>query len=245
MKERLQKLISSAGYGSRRWAERLIEQGRVEVNNKTASIGYKCTIKDKVKIDGRVIDLGRYNEEQTRVLILNKQAGVICSNKDKDGRKSVYDLLPEDSRWVMVGRLDLNTSGLLLFTNNGNLANKLMHPSSQIDREYAVRVLGKVEKDDLKKLTDGLELEDGFAKFNSVTLAGGEGANRWYKVVLKEGRKREVRRLWESLGFKVSRLIRVRFGEIRLPESLRANQFEYLKPGQVNLLLKSANLNSK
>ncbi len=242
MSDRLQKLIASAGYGSRRWAERLIDQGRIEVNNKTAKIGDKAKINDKVKIDGRKIDLARYKEEETKVIILNKQAGVICSNKDSEGRKSVYELLPKGSRWVMVGRLDLNTSGLLLFTNNGTLANKLMHPSSEIDREYAVRVLGKVDKDDIARLTKGLELEDGFAKFNRVTLAGGEGANRWYKVVLREGKKREVRRLWEALGFKVSRLIRVRFGEIRLPESLRANQFEYLKPGQVNLLLRDAKL---
>ncbi len=240
--ERLQKLIANAGYGSRRWAERLIEQGRIEVNNKVANIGDKCNVTDKVKIDGRKIDLERYQEEETKVLILNKQAGVICSNKDEEGRKSVYDLLPKESRWVMVGRLDLNTSGLLLFTNNGDLANKLMHPSSEIDREYAVRVLGQVENEDIQQLTNGIELEDGFAQFNRVTIGGGSGANRWYKVVLKEGRKREVRRLWEALGFKVSRLIRIRFGEIRLPDSLKANHYDYLKPGQVKLLLDSVNL---
>jgi 23S rRNA pseudouridine2605 synthase len=240
--ERLQKLIATAGYGSRRWAERLIEQGRIEVNNKTASIGDKAQITDTVKIDGRKIDLARYQEEETKVIILNKQAGVICSNKDDEGRKSVFDLLPKESRWVMVGRLDLNTSGLLLFTNNGELANKLMHPSSEIDREYAVRVLGKVEQEDLQQLIEGIELDDGFAKFSRVSVGGGQGANRWYKVVLKEGRKREVRRLWESLGFKVSRLIRIRFGEIRLPDNLRANQVDILKPGQVKLLLDAVNL---
>jgi 23S rRNA pseudouridine2605 synthase len=240
--DRLQKLIATAGYGSRRWAERLIEQGRIEVNNKTASIGDKAQITDTVKIDGRKIDLARYQEEETKVIILNKQAGVICSNKDEEGRKRVFDLLPKESRWVMVGRLDLNTSGLLLFTNNGNLANKLMHPSSEIDREYAVRVLGKVEQEDLRQLTDGIELDDGFAKFSRVSVGGGQGANRWYKVVLKEGRKREVRRLWEALGFKVSRLIRIRFGEIRLPDNLRANQIDTLKPGQVKLLLDAVNL---
>jgi 23S rRNA pseudouridine2605 synthase len=237
MPERLQKLIASAGYGSRRWAERLIEQGRVEVNNKTASIGDKAEITDRAKIDGRKIDLSRYLQQQTKVIILNKQAGVICSNSDDKGRKSVYSLLPKESRWVMVGRLDLNTSGLLLFTNNGDLANKLMHPSSQIDREYAVRVLGQVENEDLKKFTQGVELDDGFAKFNQITLGGGQGANRWYKVVLKEGRKREVRRLWEALGFKVSRLIRIRFGDIHLPDNLRANQYDYLKSKQVKLLI--------
>lgn len=237
MADRLQKLIASAGYGSRRWAERLIKQGRIEVNNKTASIGDKAEITDRAKIDGRTIDLSRYIQQQTKVIILNKQAGVICSNSDDKGRKSVYSLLPKESHWVMVGRLDLNTSGLLLFTNNGDLANKLMHPSSQIDREYAVRVLGQVENEDLKKLTQGVDLDDGLAKFNQITLGGGQGANRWYKVVLKEGRKREVRRLWEALGFKVSRLIRIRFGEIRLPDNLRANQYEYLKSRQVKLLI--------
>ena len=242
MSDRIQKLIANAGYGSRRWAERLIEQGRISINNQEAKLGDKAIITDKVTIDGRLIDLGRYSEEETKVLILNKQAGVICSNKDEEGRQSVFEFLPDNTRWVMVGRLDLNTSGLLLFTNNGDLANKLMHPSSEIDREYAVRVLGKVEDDHIKKLTNGIELEDGFAKFHRVTLGGGEGANRWYHVVVREGRKREVRRLWEELDFKVSRLIRTRFSDIRLPEKLRANQSEYLKPKQVQALLKSVDL---
>ena len=242
MSERIQKLIANAGYGSRRWAERLIEQCRISINKKPAKLGDKAIITDKVTIDGRLIDLGRFSEEETKVLILNKQAGVICSNKDEEGRKSVFEFLPDNTRWVMVGRLDLNTSGLLLFTNNGELANKLMHPSSQIDREYAVRVLGKVEDEHIKMLTNGIDLDDGFAKFHRVTIGGGEGANRWYHVVLREGRKREVRRLWEALGFNVSRLIRTRFSDIRLPEKLRANQSEYLKPKQVQALLKSVNL---
>ena len=242
MSDRIQKLIANAGYGSRRWAERLIEQGRISINNQEAKLGDKAKISDKVTIDGRLIDLGRYAEEETKVLILNKQAGVICSKKDEEGRQSVFEFLPDNTRWVMVGHLDLNTSGLLLFTNNGDLANKLMHPSSEIDREYAVRVLGKVEDEHIKKLTNGIELEDGFAKFHRVTLGGGEGANRWYHVVVREGRKREVRRLWEALDFKVSRLIRTRFSDIRLPEKLRANQSEYLKPKQVQALLKSVDL---
>jgi len=242
MSERLQKLIANAGYGSRRWAERLIEQGRVSLNNRDVKLGDKALINDKVRIDGKLIDLKRYAETETKVLILNKQAGFICSTKDVEGRKSVFDLLPENSRWIMVGRLDLNSSGLLLFTNNGELANKLMHPSSQIDREYAVRVLGKVKEEHIQKLTNGVELEDGFAKFHKVTEGGGEGANRWYRVVIREGRKREVRRLWEFLNFKVSRLIRTRFGDIRLPDNLRSNQSEYLKPKQVQALLNSVNL---
>ena len=242
MSDRIQKLIANAGYGSRRWAERLIEQGRISINNQVAKLGDKAIIADKVTIDGRLINLGKYSEEETKVLILNKQAGIICSNKDEEGRKSVFEFLPDNTRWVMVGRLDLNSSGLLLFTNNGDLANKLMHPSSEIDREYAVRVLGKVEDEHIKKLTNGIELEDGFAKFHRVTIGGGEGANRWYHVVVREGRKREVRRLWEALDFKVSRLIRTRFSDIRLPEKLRANQSEYLKPKQVQALLKSVDL---
>ena len=242
MSERIQKLIANAGYGSRRWAERLIEQGRVSLNNHDVKLGDKAVINDKVRIDGKLIDLKRYAETETKVLILNKQAGFICSTKDTEGRKSVFDLLPENSRWIMVGRLDLNTSGLLLFTNNGELANKLMHPSAQIDREYAVRVLGKVKEEHIKKLTNGVELEDGFAKFHKVTQGGGEGANRWYRVVIREGRKREVRRLWEFFDFKVSRLIRIRFGDIRLPDKLRSNQSEYLKPNQVQALLNSVNL---
>jgi len=242
MSQRLQKLIANAGYGSRRWAERLIEQGRISINNKEAMLGDKATIADKVTIDGRFIDLKRYSEEETKVLMLNKQAGVICSNKDEEGRKSVFDFLPENTRWVMVGRLDLNSAGLLLFTNNGELANKLMHPSSEIDREYAVRVLGRVSDEDIKQLISGIELEDGFAKFHKVTLGGGDGANRWYHVVVREGRKREVRRLWEALDFKVSRLIRTRFSDIRMPDNLRANQSELLKPKQVQALLNAVKL---
>ena len=242
MSERLQKLIANAGYGSRRWAERLIEQGRVSINNHEVKLGDKAVLDDKIRIDGKLINLKRYAETETKVLILNKQAGFICSTKDAEGRKNVFDLLPKDRRWVMVGRLDLNTSGLLLFTNNGELANKLMHPSSQIDREYAVRVLGEVKEEHIKKLINGVELEDGFAKFHKITKGGGEGANRWYRVVIREGRKREVRRLWESLDFKVSRLIRIRFGDIRLPDKLKSNHSEYLKPKQVQTLLNSVNL---
>ena len=242
MSQRLQKMIANAGYGSRRWAEKLIEQGRVRLNSKKAQIGDKGTLDDQIRIDGQLINLKRFVEDETKVLILNKQAGVICSTKDEKGRKSVFELLPKNTRWIMVGRLDLNTSGLLLFTNNGELANRLMHPSSEVDREYAVRVLGKVDKEDINKLTSGIRLEDGVAKFHKLTMGGGAGANRWYRVVLREGKRREVRRLWEALGFTVSRLIRIRFGDIRLPESLRANQSEYLKPKQVKALLNSVNI---
>ena len=240
--ERLQKLIANAGYGSRRGVEKLIEQGRVVLNNKTAQLGDKASVVDRVQIDGKKIDLSRYQQDKTQILILNKPSGVVCSKADDKGRKSIFDALPSNTRWVMVGRLDINTSGLLLFTNNGELAHRLMHPSSQIDREYSVRVLGKLDDAAMKKLTQGVELEDGMAKFLKIRPGGGEGANRWYKVVLREGRKREVRRLFEALGLKVSRLIRIRFGDIRLKSELKSNQFEYLKPTQVSAVLKSVGL---
>jgi 23S rRNA pseudouridine2605 synthase len=234
--ERIQKLIANAGYTSRRQAERLIEQQRITLNNKVAILGDKATLDDTITIDGRKLNLDRYSVDQVRVIMLNKQAGYICSKKDEKGRKSVFDLLSKDTRWVMVGRLDLNTSGLLFFTNSGDLAHKLMHPSSEVEREYSVRVLGEVLPEHLKQLTTGIELEDGFAKFDKVSFVGGEGANSWYKVILKEGRNREVRRMWEHLGFQVSRLIRTGFAGFALPGNLRANQLLELKPHQVQRL---------
>lgn len=234
--ERIQKLIANAGYGSRRWAERLIEQERITINGKQAILGDKCTMEDSITIDGRQINLLRYLEDEVKVIMMNKQAGYICSKKDDKGRKSVFSLLPKHSRWVMVGRLDLNTSGLLLFTNNGDLAHKLMHPSTGIEREYSVRVFGEVLPEHLTQLTTGVTLEDGFAKFKKITFAGGEGTNSWYKVILTEGRNREVRRLWEYLGFKVSRLIRTNFAGLSLPSNLRANQLLELKTSQIKTL---------
>ncbi len=167
-----------------------LSRAEYQLTKNQQSLGDKAIITDKVTIDGRLIDLGRFSEEETKVLILNKQAGVICSNKDEEGRKSVFEFLPDNTRWVMVGRLDLNTSGLLLFTNNGELANKLMHPSSQIDREYAVRVLGKVEDEHIKMLTNGIDLEDGFAKFHRVTIGGGEGCQSLVSRSLERGKKK-------------------------------------------------------
>ena len=247
MQERIQKLIANAGYGSRRWAERLIEQQRITLNNKTASLGDKATIDDLITIDGRKINLKRYFEDETKVIILNKQAGFICSTSDEKNRDTVFSLLPENTRWIMVGRLDINTSGLLMFTNSGDLAHKLMHPSSEIEREYSVRVLGNVLPEHITQLKNGLKLEDGFAKFKKIEFAGGEGANSWYKVVITEGRNREVRRMWEQLGFKISRLIRIRFGDISLPSSLRANQILELRPQQIKSLekFKNSNLDTK
>jgi len=242
MSERLQKLIANSGYGSRRWAEDLIKQGKITLNNKTANLGDKADITDKVSINGNIINLRRYSQQQITVIIINKKSGYICSKKDTEGRQSVFELLPKNNRWVAVGRLDINTSGLLMFTNNGELANKLMHPSNQIDREYAVRVLGEVTNNDITKLLKGVNLEDGFAKVYQIKKMRGTGANSWYSVVIREGRKREVRRIWEHLGFKVSRLIRIRFGDVILPTNLRANKFIYLKPKQVDNLLQSVKM---
>ncbi len=245
MKHKLHKLMAQAGYGSRRSAETMIKNNRVVVNNKIAQIGIKVSVEDSVILDGRKINLSRYLEDKTRVLILNKQAGIICSNKDDKGRKTVFKLLPKGCRWIMVGRLDINTSGLLLFTNNGELARRLMHPSFAIVREYLVRVLGKIEKTHTDKLLSGVKLVDGISSFDKVNFIGGGNANSWYKVSLTRGKNREVRRLWESLGFKVSRLIRVRYGSIILPNNMRAKQIDYLSTKQVNSLLKSVGIFEK
>ncbi len=242
MKQKLHKLMAQAGYGSRRSAETMIKNNRVVVNNKLAEVGLRVSVEDSVILDGRKINLSRYLNDETRVLILNKQAGIICSNKDDKGRKTVFKLLPKDCRWIMVGRLDINTSGLLLFTNNGELARRLMHPSFTIIREYLVRVLGKVEQTHIDKLLQGIELQDGVANFDKVKFVGGSGANSWYRVSLTEGKNREVRRLWESLEFRVSRLIRVRYGDIILPDNMRAKQMDYLSTKQIKLLLKSVGI---
>lgn len=240
--ERIQKLIAKSTSFSRRKVEELIKAGRITLNNAPAQLGDKATPDDKITIDGKVINLHKFQNEQTRVLLLNKKVGYVCSKKDDKNRPSVFELLPKDDNWIMVGRLDINTSGLLLFTNSGDLAHKLMHPSSNIDREYAVRILGKVRNEDLSKLQQGVQLEEGIAKFKRILFIGGEGANTWYQVVIGEGRNREVRRLWGALGFQVSRLIRTRFADIRLPKELRANEIIELKPGQVNNLKARVNL---
>ena len=234
-KQRLQKLLADAGYFSRRSAEAAIRQGRVRINQNTAHIGDKAYIDDAVFLDGRCLDLKR-NSADIEVIAMNKAAGLICSRKDPQKRRSVFTLLPKGKRWVMVGRLDINTSGLLLFTTNGELANRLMHPSYQVEREYAVRVLGEVTEQHLQKLTQGIRFTDGLIRFVRIKPAGGSGANRWYHVVLKDGKNRAVRRLWEALGFRVSRLIRIRYGEITLPLKLRANQTIPLNEKQIRKL---------
>lgn len=242
--ERIQKILARAGYGSRRQIERWIEQGEVLVNGKPATLGQKMTAQDDVLLRGQKLRLAGRLQGDNKVLLYHKRVGEICTRDDPEGRKTVFESLPEirPGRWVSIGRLDINTDGLLLFTNDGELANKLMHPSSEIEREYAVRVLGEVTEDMLRQMQKGVMLEDGLAHFDNIRFAGGEGANQWYHVTLKEGRNREVRRLWESQGLTVSRLRRVRFGNISLERSLRAGQYEELSIKRMHKLYESVGL---
>lgn len=220
MSERIQKLLALAGQGSRREIERWIEDGRIKVNGELAKLGDKASPRDEIKVDGKVVNLEGVGRTR-RILVYNKPLGEVCTRNDPEGRPTVFDKLPKvkNERWVNVGRLDVNTSGLLIFTTDGELANKLMHPSSGIDREYAVRVRGDVDDAMIERLKQGVMLEDGPANFTDVQFFDGEGQNKWFHVVIMEGRNREVRRLWESQGVTVSRLKRVRYGCVFLPKS--------------------------
>lgn len=244
MKERIQKILSRAGYGSRREIERWIEAGEILVNGQKADPGQAIDEHDQVTLRGQRLHLGARLQATPKVLIYNKPAGQVCTQHDPEGRPTVFDDLPpiRAGRWIMIGRLDINTDGLLLFTTDGELANKLMHPSSEVEREYACRVLGKVDEEMLARLQEGVELEDGKAAFLRIHDAGGEGANHWYHVVLAEGRNREVRRLWESQGVKVSRLIRVRYGNIELPRYLRTGHHKELEVKNMRKLYESVGL---
>ena len=236
MDTRINKALSQAGVGSRREVERFIIAGRVTVNGKPAELGQRVGPTDRLVFDGKPIELG--GRAPRRALIYNKPLGELCTRKDPEGRPTVFDSLPplREGRWISVGRLDVNTGGLLIFTTDGDLAHRLMHPSNEFEREYAVRVLGNVTPAMLEKLTTGVRLEDGMASFHSVTEGGGEGANRWYRCVLAEGRQREVRRLWQALGLKVSRLLRIRFGSVRLPRDLRPGELREMPEEQIAAL---------
>lgn len=228
MAERIQKILSRAGYGSRREIERWVNAGEIMVNGVTATSGQAIDENDKVVLRGQVLKLAAKLNAKPQVILYHKKVGEICSRNDPEGRPTVFDSLPKLSsgRWIQVGRLDINTDGLMLFTTDGELANRLMHPSYEIEREYASRILGDVTDDMLNRLSEGVMLDDGEAKFKSIKFVGGEGANKWYHVVLNEGRNREVRRLWESQEVVVSRLRRVRYGHIELKRSLRAGSYE-------------------
>ncbi|OBS10458.1 pseudouridine synthase [Acidihalobacter prosperus] len=240
--ERLQKLLARAGLGSRREIETWIAAGEITVNGEVATLGTRATADDRIARQGRLLSLARRVARPTQTLAYFKPEGEVSTRSDPEGRPSVYANLPR-GRWVGVGRLDINTSGLLLFTSDGELAHKLMHPSSGIEREYAVRVRGEVSEAQIARLREGVELEDGHAGFDEVIDAGGSGgSNHWFHVVIREGRKREVRRLWEAVGLAVSRLIRVRYGPIQLGRSLRAGRWRMLEEQELRDLYQAAGL---
>jgi 23S rRNA pseudouridine2605 synthase len=238
--ERLQKVLAQAGIGSRREMEEWIAAGRISVNGVTAKVGQSVVPTDKVKIGGRLVNLRFTTSKTPRVVMYHKPEGEIVSRDDPEGRPSVFTALPRirSGRWVAVGRLDFNTSGLLLFTTSGELANQLTHPSSELVRVYAVRVLGELTLDAQKLLLEGIQLEDGPANFASLEDAGGEGANHWYRVSLYEGRNREVRRMFEAVNCTVSRLIRVRYGPFALPPQLKRGRVHELAENEVKAFLK-------
>ncbi|MEF8793795.1 pseudouridine synthase [Thiohalorhabdus sp.] len=234
MAERLQKALARAGLASRRQADRWVEQGRVTVNGRTAVPGTRINPGDRIALDGEPLDLPNLSSP-TLVLAYHKPEGELSSRRDSEGRPTVFGRLPEleDCRWIQVGRLDLNSSGLLLFTNDGDLANALMHPSREVEREYRVRVRGRPDAAILDRLRQGITLEDGPAHFDSVEILPGKGKNAQLRVVLGEGRKREVRRLLEAVGHPVSRLLRVRYGPVTLPRDLKPGQWRELSSDEV------------
>ncbi|NIR27794.1 MAG: pseudouridine synthase [Gammaproteobacteria bacterium] len=242
--EKLQKVLARAGLGSRRALEQWIAQGRVTVNGERAELGTRVRLSDVVCVDGRRVRLPPAHPARSRVLLYHKPVGEVCTRRDPEGRPTVFARLPrlKGGRWIPVGRLDVNTSGLLLFTDDGALAHRLMHPSTGFDREYAVRVFGEVTPEILERLRRGVMLDDGAAHFDDIVFVGGEGTNQWYHVALSEGRKREVRRLWESQGLRVSRLIRVRYGPVQLPPHLRRGDWEELPESEVQWLRSVAGL---
>ena len=236
--ERLHKLLANSGIGSRREMEALIAAGRIHVNGEPAHLGQTVSPGDRIKVNGKLVQL-RFSDRLPRIILYHKPEGEIVSRNDPEHRPNVFTSLPRMSvgRWVAVGRLDFNTSGLLLLSTSGDLANRLMHPRYQLVREYAVRILGDLPDDARQRLLDGVELDDGLAKFASFQEAGGEGANRWFRVSLFEGRNREVRRMFEAVGVVVSRLIRVRYGPFVLPPSLKRGQVYELTEADVKKLM--------
>ena len=234
--QRLQKVLANAKIGSRREIESMISAGKISVNGKLAILGTKVSEQDVIKVNNKIVRLNKSHQHE--LLLYHKKVGEICTRSDPENRKTVFANLPKpkSGRWISVGRLDINTSGLMIFTTDGNLANKLMHPSSQVDREYAVRIFGKASDEQLQQLKAGVAIEGGIAKFSDIVVAGGTGANNWYHVVLRQGKNREIRKAWEFLGLPVSRLIRVRFGPFELAK-LRAGKCLTLSKSDEQFLL--------
>lgn len=247
MSEKLQKVLARCGVGSRREMETYITNNRVSINGKVAKLGDRIDSTETIRVDGHVIEIRPVADEICRVIMYNKPEGEMCTRKDPQGRPTVYDRLPQlkNSRWIGIGRLDVNTSGLLLFTNDGDLANRLMHPSYEIEREYSVRVFGEVENSHLQNLTKGVELEDGIAKFDKIKADSNqndESSNRWFTVSLREGKNREVRRLWASQELTVSRLVRTRYADVVLDRRLIQGGWRELPLDELNKLRKKVGL---
>jgi|TARA_B100001758_G_scaffold245431_1_gene258437 23S rRNA pseudouridine2605 synthase len=238
VRQRIHKILADSGHGSRRGIERLIKQNKIEVNGEIATLGQLVSEKDSFKIEGKKIVLSARVNKGTRILMYNKKVGEICTRHDTKNRPTVFENLPKlnSGRWVSVGRLDINTSGLMLFTNKGELANRLMHPSSMIEREYIARIHGLVTKKVLQKFINGVELEDGLARFTDVQEGKKGKTNQWFAMVIMEGKTREVRRLWESQNLEVSRLKRVRYGNLFLPASLKQGSYKELSKSEVNVI---------
>ncbi len=241
MDEKLQKVLARHGLGSRRALEQWIQAGRIEVNGRVAQLGDRVGPRDEITIDGRPLRVPAWAQGRLRILRYHKPVGEICSRQDPQGRPTVFDRLPRlrASRWISVGRLDINSEGLLLLSNDGDLANRLMHPRYGLEREYAVRTLGTLSEEQRQQLLSGVTLEDGPAQLLSVEDAGGEGRNHWYHVTLNEGRNREVRRIFAELGMTVSRLIRIRYGSVTMPRHLKSGYFEELPEEERKALLES------
>ncbi|MGE5153617.1 MAG: 23S rRNA pseudouridine(2605) synthase RluB [Bdellovibrio bacteriovorus] len=240
----MQKVLAELGLGSRRVVEGWIGEGRIRVNGQVAKLGDRVTSADRIRLDGHEVRRTRRREVTREIIAYHKPEGELVTRRDPEERPTVFRRLPRPKagRWIAVGRLDINTSGLILFTTDGELANRLMHPSREVEREYAVRILGEVPPGALARLTEGIELEDGLARFERVEERGGSGANRWYHVVLREGRNREVRRLWEAAGCQVSRLIRVRYGNVELGRRLFPGVWRRLTEEEQAALLAIAGL---